>query len=115
MSSAIRASDPNHLIALGLDNGNSAATDRTGSPSSYERLHAHPAVDLVDAHDFFAPDAPLPNGFSEIAGIAADNCVLFSAMDAYLRGYRLWIPADCSAAESQDAHWQALEHMKRVL
>ena len=71
MSSAIRASDPNHLIALGLDNGNSAATDRTGSPSSYERLHAHPAVDLVDAHDFFAPDAPLPNGFSEIAGIAA--------------------------------------------
>ena len=50
-----------------------------------------------------------------LCGLATDNCVLFSAMDAYLRGYRLWIPADCSAAESQDAHWQALEHMKRVL
>jgi nicotinamidase-related amidase len=50
-----------------------------------------------------------------VTGIAADSCVLFSAMDAYLRGYSLWIPADCVAAESPDARDKALEQMARVL
>jgi nicotinamidase-related amidase len=50
-----------------------------------------------------------------LCGLATDNCVLFSAMDAYLRGYRLWVPADCTAAESEQVHRHALEHMKRVL
>jgi nicotinamidase-related amidase len=50
-----------------------------------------------------------------LTGVAADNCVLFTAMDAYLRGYSLWIPADCTAAESEDAKQQALQHMARVL
>jgi nicotinamidase-related amidase len=50
-----------------------------------------------------------------LCGLATDNCVLFSAMDAYLRGYRLWIPGDCAAAESEKVHRQALEHMRRVL
>ena len=50
-----------------------------------------------------------------LCGLATDNCVLFSAMDAYLRGYRLWIPADCAAAESEGVHRQALQHMARVL
>ena len=49
-----------------------------------------------------------------ITGIAADNCVLFSAMDAYVRGYSLWVPQDCVAAESDDAKANALEHMRRV-
>jgi nicotinamidase-related amidase len=50
-----------------------------------------------------------------VAGIAADNCVLFTAMDAYLRGYSLHIPANCVAAESQEARDRALEQMARVL
>jgi nicotinamidase-related amidase len=50
-----------------------------------------------------------------VAGIAADSCVLFSAMDAYLRGYSLCIPPDCVAAESEDARDKALEQMARVL
>ncbi len=50
-----------------------------------------------------------------VTGIAADSCVLFSAMDAYLRGYALWVPVDCVAAESQEARDKALEHMQRVL
>lgn len=50
-----------------------------------------------------------------LAGIAADNCVLSSAMDAYLRGYALWIPADCIAAESPPIRDQALALMQRVL
>ena len=50
-----------------------------------------------------------------IAGLAADNCVLFSAMDGYLRGYELWVPEDCTAAESEEALGGALAHMQRVL
>jgi len=50
-----------------------------------------------------------------ITGIAADSCVFFSAMDAYLRGYSLWVPVDCVAAESADARDKALELMSRVL
>lgn len=50
-----------------------------------------------------------------VTGIAADNCVFFTAMDAYLRGYSLWVPIDCVAAESAEARDQALQQMARVL
>ncbi len=50
-----------------------------------------------------------------LTGLATDNCILFTAMDAYVRGYRLWVPADCTAAESSTAKDHALEHMRRVL
>lgn len=50
-----------------------------------------------------------------VTGLAADSCILFSAMDAYLRGYSLWIPEDCVAAESHDARDKALELMARTL
>lgn len=50
-----------------------------------------------------------------LAGIAADMCVQLTAMDAYLRGYRVWVPADCTAAESPQAKENALAYMARVL
>lgn len=50
-----------------------------------------------------------------IAGLAADICVQLTAMDASLRGYRLWIPSDCTAAESEQAKHDALQYVKRVL
>ena len=50
-----------------------------------------------------------------LAGIAADSCVLFTAMDAYLRGYSLQIVADGVAAESSRLRDHAIEHMVQVL
>lgn len=50
-----------------------------------------------------------------IAGIATDNCVLFSASDAFLRGHQVLIAEDGCAALTASAHKQALEHMRRVL
>ncbi|MGQ3051121.1 MAG: cysteine hydrolase family protein [Roseateles sp.] len=50
-----------------------------------------------------------------VTGIAADSCVLFSAMDAYLRGYSVWVPPDCVAAEAHEARDMALTQMARVL
>lgn len=50
-----------------------------------------------------------------ITGVATDICVQLSAMDAKLRGYELWIPSDCTAAESPAFQKDALAYMARVL
>lgn len=50
-----------------------------------------------------------------VTGLATDICVLMTAMDAYLRSYPVWVPADCTAAESEGAHRWALAHMQGVL
>lgn len=50
-----------------------------------------------------------------ITGLATDICVLMTAMDAYLRNYRTWVPADCTTAENEGAHRWAPHHMQGVL
>jgi nicotinamidase-related amidase len=50
-----------------------------------------------------------------ITGIAADNCVLFTAADAYVRTFRLWIPGDCVASVRDADRRRSLDHMRRVL
>jgi nicotinamidase-related amidase len=50
-----------------------------------------------------------------ITGLAADLCVQFTAMDAFSRGYRLWVPEDCTAAESPARKAAALAWMKLAL
>ena len=49
-----------------------------------------------------------------ITGVAGDNCVLFSANDAYMRDFKLLIPRDCVASESKEQNDHALELMERV-
>jgi hypothetical protein len=71
VSALVRAADPNHLIALGTDNGDSGATSRTGNPSNYQRLHAHPEIDWLDIHDFDAPDVALRASAPEQQAIAS--------------------------------------------
>ncbi|MDP9035069.1 MAG: cysteine hydrolase [Myxococcota bacterium] len=50
-----------------------------------------------------------------MAGLAGDNCVLFTAHDAYMREYRLFVPEDGIASESLAANRWALRHMQRFL
>jgi nicotinamidase-related amidase len=50
-----------------------------------------------------------------LVGLAADNCVLFTAHDAYLRGYRLHVPADCVASQKSADTRRALEQMQLTL
>jgi len=49
-----------------------------------------------------------------LTGLAADNCTMFTAHDAYLRKYDLWVPADCVASERAGYERNALAHMSRV-
>jgi nicotinamidase-related amidase len=50
-----------------------------------------------------------------LAGVAADSCIMFTAHDAYLRKYALWIPQDCVASEKDAYRRSALAYMARVL
>jgi nicotinamidase-related amidase len=50
-----------------------------------------------------------------LTGIAGDNCVLFSANDAYMRDLRLLIPSDCVASESEAENHYALKLMQKVV
>lgn len=49
-----------------------------------------------------------------IAGLVTDICVAFTANDAHLRKFDMWIPSDCSAAETPQRHRQALEALQRT-
>jgi nicotinamidase-related amidase len=50
-----------------------------------------------------------------LTGMATNICVLFTASDAYLRGYRIVVPRDCVAANSARLTKEALAHMRAVL
>ncbi|AQG79108.1 cysteine hydrolase family protein [Spirosoma montaniterrae] len=50
-----------------------------------------------------------------LTGISADACVLFTANDAYVRDYKLFVPEDCVVAASPAYTAEALAYMKRVL
>lgn len=50
-----------------------------------------------------------------VTGLATDLCVQFTAMDAFLLDYRIWVPHDCCAAQTADAHEQSLAWMQRAL
>src|SRR5688572_31743863 len=50
-----------------------------------------------------------------LTGIAGDNCVLFSANDAYMRDLKLFIPSDCVASNTEEENRSALELMQKVV
>jgi len=47
-----------------------------------------------------------------VTGIAADSCVLFTGLDAFLRGYAVWVPRDCVASKSAARRDAALAQMR---
>ena len=50
-----------------------------------------------------------------LTGLAGDICVLFTANDAYMRDYKLHIPADCVASNTEESNQRALQIMQRAL
>lgn len=69
---------------------------------------------------FYATNLPvlLPKlGVSRLvlAGVAADICVLFTAADAHMRDYALWVPSDAVAAQSDERACWALEIIRNSL
>jgi nicotinamidase-related amidase len=50
-----------------------------------------------------------------LTGIAGNNCVLFTANDAYMRDFKLFVPSDCVVSETAEENEYALEQMAKVL
>ncbi|MGE0757702.1 MAG: cysteine hydrolase family protein [Pirellulaceae bacterium] len=50
-----------------------------------------------------------------LVGVASNICVLFTANDAYMRDFHLYVPADCVAANTERENDYALEQMRVVL
>lgn len=48
-----------------------------------------------------------------LTGIAGNMCVMFTAHDAHMRDYRILVPRDCVASETESDDRQALEQMEK--
>src|SRR5213596_1068820 len=50
-----------------------------------------------------------------LTGIAGNFCVLFTANDAYMRDFNLFVPPDCTVSNTKKEHESALGLMKKFL
>jgi len=50
-----------------------------------------------------------------LTGFTGDICILFTANDAFIRDYRLVIPADCVVSQNSSENKKALDYLKRVV
>lgn len=50
-----------------------------------------------------------------ITGVAADICVLFTAADAHMRAYQLWVPSDAVASSRPEHQRWALQIMQKAM
>ena len=50
-----------------------------------------------------------------LTGIAGNNCVLFTANDAYMRDFKLFVPSDCVVSIETKDNEDALRQMEKVL
>jgi nicotinamidase-related amidase len=50
-----------------------------------------------------------------LTGLTTNNCVLFTASDAFLRDFSIVVPSDCVAAQSPEEHEHALAQMEALL
>lgn len=50
-----------------------------------------------------------------LTGIQGNNCVFFTANEAYMRDYKLFVPSDCSVSNTDEENRHALKQMETVL
>lgn len=50
-----------------------------------------------------------------LTGIAGNNCVFFTANDAYMRDYKVFVPPDCVVSNTEEENAHALKQMEIVL
>ena len=49
-----------------------------------------------------------------LTGLATNSCIICTAHDANMRGFKLYVPTDCSAARTRREHDQAIEHIREM-
>ena len=109
-------SDKSKLISAFSEEGCPGATMvRRMAPREDDYFVIKPQVSA-----FYATNLPvlLPKlGVNRLilTGIAADICVLFTAADAHMRAYDLWIPGDAVASEEDQRKAWALDIMQKSM
>lgn len=106
-------SEASRLVKRALDEGSS--TTAVLQPERDDYFIIKPQFS-----GFYATNLPvlLPKlGVSRLilTGVSTDICVLFTAADAHMRDYALWIPEDAVAAEHDQRGRAALEIMRESM
>ncbi|WP_395396386.1 cysteine hydrolase family protein [Novosphingobium sp. BL-8A] len=106
-------SDSSALVAAAVRGGSRLA--RILQPSATDYFIIKPQFS-----GFYATNLPvlLPKlGVRRLilTGVATDICVLFTAADAHMRDYQLWVPCDAVAAESDERSNWALNIMAKAM
>lgn len=109
--------------------------------SDFKKIVAHCSADEAKGKEFVKPLAPddddyfvlkpKHSGFYSttldlllthlnaknliLTGIAGNNCVLFTANDAYMRDFKVFIPSDCVVSNTEEENRYALRQMEDVL
>lgn len=50
-----------------------------------------------------------------MTGVAGNNCVLFTANDAYMRDFEVVVPSDCVASNTEEENRAALHQIEKIL
>lgn len=50
-----------------------------------------------------------------LTGISTDSCIVFTATDAYMRDYEIYVPSDCTTASSQEYTQNSLTFLERTV
>lgn len=97
--------------------GSATATEIIGrlAPREHDYFVIKPHFSGFYATNLTALLDRLEVGQLVVTGYATDICVLFTAADAHMRRYDLWIPADATASESQEHHDWALQVMVKSM
>ena len=49
-----------------------------------------------------------------LSGIATNSCIQYTAHDAKMRNFQIFVPPDCSVARTREEHDQAIRHMQSM-
>ncbi len=97
-----------------------------------DKTRGRPIVELLqpDTDDYFVLK-PKQSGFFSttlevllnhlgvetliLTGLTGDICILFTASDAHIRDYHLFIPSDCVVSQDRSENRRVLKFMQRVL
>lgn len=108
-----RSASNEEIERVGHSPGRAVLDYLTPTPTDYVVLKPRHSVFFATPMDILLKSLHIRRLI--LTGITTDSCVLFSAYDAYMREYELWIPEDCTAAGTEAARDHALALAGRVL
>lgn len=102
LEACIQTEQPGHHVARLLPPTENDYVLLKPNPSAFDSTELEPLLKSLGARKLV------------LVGFATDLCVLKSAKDALARGYELWVPSDCTAANTPELAEQALAELRTI-